>query len=443
MVPHARAKAPTLITHGCRLNGYESEAMAQLGAEAGLADAVVINSCAVTNNAVRDARAAVRRARRESPNAKVIVTGCAAQIDPDQFAAMPEVDGVLGNQEKLTPDGWANLATRLGAQKPDASAAVLVNDIMAVRESAPHLIDGYGDRARAFLQVQNGCDHRCTFCIIPYGRGNARSVPVDRVVEQARRLVEAGHKELVLTGVDITSYGPDLEGTPTLGALVDTLLDQVPDLFRLRLSSIDGAEIDEALFERITGDSRVAPYLHLSVQSGDDMILKRMKRRHTRAQAIEVCHRVQAARSDMAFGADIIAGFPTETEAMFENSLHLIEEAGLNFVHVFPYSLREGTPAARMPQVNGAVIKERAARLRSAATAAKYRFLDSLEGSEHIAIVESGNRARLGCFATVKLPGAAPDRPSLTPGTLACIVVGPRDGDLVTAKTVPQVPENA
>ncbi|MEM1194356.1 MAG: tRNA (N(6)-L-threonylcarbamoyladenosine(37)-C(2))-methylthiotransferase MtaB [Pseudomonadota bacterium] len=443
-VPHAWAKAPTLITHGCRLNGYESEAMGQLGAEAGLGDAVVINTCAVTNNAVRDARAAVRRARREQPDAKVIVTGCAAQIDPDQFAAMPEVDGVLGNQEKLTPDGWANLATSLGQQKPETNTpAVLVNDIMAVRDNAPHLIDGYGDRARAFLQVQNGCDHRCTFCIIPYGRGNARSVPVDRVVEQARRLVDAGHKELVLTGVDITSYGPDLEGKPTLGALVSTLLDQVPDLFRLRLSSIDGAEIDEALFERITGDNRVAPYLHLSVQSGDDMILKRMKRRQTRAQAIDICARVRAARPDMAFGADIIAGFPTETEAMFENSVHLIEQAGLNFVHVFPYSAREGTPAARMPQVNGAVIKDRAARLRAAATSAKRRFLESLEGSDQVAIVESGNRARLGCFATVKLPGAATTMPPLTPGMLARLIVGPRDGDLVTTKTAPQVQENA
>ncbi|MEL6507638.1 MAG: MiaB/RimO family radical SAM methylthiotransferase, partial [Pseudomonadota bacterium] len=322
-------------------------------------------------------------------------------------------------------------------------AAVLVNDIMAVRESAPHLIDGYGDRARAFLQVQNGCDHRCTFCIIPYGRGNARSVPVDRVVEQARRLVDAGHKELVLTGVDITSYGPDLEGKPTLGALVSTLLDQVPDLFRLRLSSIDGAEIDDALFERITGDNRVAPYLHLSVQSGDDMILKRMKRRHTRAQAIDICARVRAARPDIAFGADIIAGFPTETEAMFENSVHLIEQAGLNFVHVFPYSARAGTPAARMPQVDGAVIKDRAARLRAAATSAKHRFLESLEGSDQVTIVESGNRARLGCFATVKLPEAAPNMPALTPGMLARLIVGPRDRDLVTTKTVPQVQENA
>ncbi|MEO1150991.1 MAG: tRNA (N(6)-L-threonylcarbamoyladenosine(37)-C(2))-methylthiotransferase MtaB [Pseudomonadota bacterium] len=440
-----------MVTHGCRLNGYESEAMGQLGAEAGLGDAVVINTCAVTNNAVRDARAAVRRARRESPEAKVIVTGCAAQIDPEQFAQMPEVDGILGNQEKLTPEGWRNLAAKLGTQPSATPAerarpAVLVNDIMAVRESAPHLIDGYGDRARAYLQVQNGCDHRCTFCVIPYGRGNARSVPVDHVVEQAGRLVAAGHKELVLTGVDITSYGPDLAGQPNLGTLVSAILTHVPDLFRLRLSSIDGAEIDEALFDRITGDTRIAPYLHLSVQSGDDMILKRMKRRHNRAQAIEICHRVRAVRPDMAFGADIIAGFPTETEAMFENSVRLIEEAGLNFVHVFPYSARAGTPAARMPQVNGAVIKDRAARLRRVATAATHRFLDGLEGSDQIAIVESGNRARLGCFATVKLPEGRDDdgpRVALTPGMLARLVVGPREGDLVTARALTQAQENA
>ncbi|MEQ8934442.1 MAG: tRNA (N(6)-L-threonylcarbamoyladenosine(37)-C(2))-methylthiotransferase MtaB, partial [Amphiplicatus sp.] len=326
MNPYIAAMRDTeIISLGCRLNAYEGEAMRRLAGEAGLSNAVVVNSCAVTNEAVRQTRQTIRRARRENPSAKIIVTGCAAQIEPAAFAAMPEVDAVLGNHEKLQADDWKALA--------GAGGQIRVNDIMAVRETAGHLIDGYGDRARAFMQVQNGCDHRCTFCIIPYGRGNSRSTPIAHAVEEARRLTAAGHREIVLTGVDITSYGADLDGAPSLGALVGAILDHVPDLYRLRLSSIDGAEIDEALVERIAADERVAPHLHLSLQAGDDMILKRMKRRHTRAQAIEFCARLRARRPEIAFGADIIAGFPTETEDMFEQSLNLVDEAGLPYVH--------------------------------------------------------------------------------------------------------------
>ena len=429
-----RAQSPTMVTLGCRLNGYESEAMRDLGAAAGLGEAVIINSCAVTNAAVRQTRASVRRARRENPDAKIIVTGCAAQIDPGSFAAMSEIDGVLGNQEKLNPEAWAALGNRFN-HTHDESPAILVNDIMSVRETAPHLIDGYGDRARAFLQIQNGCDHRCTFCIIPYGRGNSRSVPIARVVEQARRLVDAGHKELVLTGVDITSYGPDLPDRPNLGQLVASLLDQVPDLYRLRLSSIDGAEIDDQLYERIIGDHRIAPYVHLSLQSGDDMILKRMKRRHNRAQAVELCAAIAAARPETAFGADIIAGFPTETDAMFENSRTLIGDAGLSFVHVFPYSARAGTPAARMPQLDGTIIKARAAILRETAQDALHGFLDGLEGQTLDGVVESGARARLGNFAQVKLPEARSGEIDLQPGMVASLTLGPRTGDLMTTNT--------
>ncbi len=302
-----------IITLGCRLNAVESEAMHGLAGAAGISDAVVVNTCAVTNEAVRTARQRIRRARRERPESRIIVTGCGAQIDAASFAAMPEVDAVIGNQEKLAPEEWSALADT-------ETDLVRVNDIMSVRETAGHLISGYGDRARAFLQVQNGCDHRCTFCIIPYGRGPSRSVPIPAAVTQARQLVESGHREIVLTGVDITSYGADLESAPTLGALVSAILDQVPELYRLRLSSIDGAEIDAALFERITGDERVAPYLHLSLQAGDDMILKRMKRRHTREQAITLCQDIRARRPDVAFGADIIAGFPTALGSLWPES---------------------------------------------------------------------------------------------------------------------------
>lgn len=391
----ASEPGPQMVTMGCRLNLYESEAMRALSASAGIGDAVIINSCAVTNEAVRQTRQQIRRARRDNPGTKIVVTGCAVQIDPGSFSAMDEVDAVIGNAEKLNPVEWSVLAANKGAP-------VRVNDIMSVRETAGHLIDGYGDRARAFMQIQNGCDHRCTFCIIPYGRGNSRSTPVDDCVAQARRLVENGHREIVLTGVDITSWGADLDGAPTLGVLVEAILDGAPDLYQLRLSSIDGAEVDEPLFNRIAEDKRIAPYLHLSLQAGDDMILKRMKRRHTRAQAIEFCQSLRTRRPEIAFGADIIAGFPTETEAMFQNSIDLVDEAGLQYLHVFPFSPREGTPAARMPQIERREIKSRAARLRAAGDSALHRFLDGLIGRRENAIVEVGARARLGNFAEVR-----------------------------------------
>ncbi|MAW79097.1 MAG: tRNA (N(6)-L-threonylcarbamoyladenosine(37)-C(2))-methylthiotransferase MtaB [Parvularcula sp.] len=392
------------ITLGCRLNAAESETMRRLAAGAGVADAVIVNTCAVTNEAVRSARQRIRRAKRERPDARIIVTGCAAQTEAQSFAEMPEVSAVIGNQEKLDAAQWAALADA-------ADDIIRVNDIMSARETAGHMIDGYGDRARAFLQIQNGCDHRCTFCIIPYGRGNSRSAPVAHVVDQARKLVEAGHRELVLTGVDITSWGADLDGSPRLGGLVSALLDRVPALYRLRLSSIDGAEIDDELFERITGDERVAPHLHLSLQSGDNMILKRMKRRHSREQAIDLCQRVRAARPDVAFGADIIAGFPTETEEMFENSLAIVDEAGLSWLHVFPFSPRQGTPAARMPQLPREEVKARAARLRAKGAAAEAALLKGLIGRTEDAILESGGRARLGNFAPVRVtaPGQVGD----------------------------------
>ncbi len=402
------AETADIVTFGCRLNAAESEAMRKLAAGAGLADAVIVNTCAVTNEAVRSARQRIRREKRARPDARIIVTGCAAQTEAQTFANMPEVAAVIGNQEKLDAAQWQKLAQTPVANDGDI---VRVNDIMSARETAGHMIDGYGDRARAFLQIQNGCDHRCTFCIIPYGRGNSRSAPVAQVIEQAKTLVDAGHRELVLTGVDITSWGADIEGAPRLGALVAAILDRVPDLYRLRLSSIDGAEIDDQLFERVTGDARIAPHLHLSLQAGDNMILKRMKRRHSREQAIELCETVRSRRPDVAFGADIIAGFPTETEAMFENSLAIVDEAGLAYLHVFPFSPRQGTPAARMPQLPRDEVKARAARLRAKGEAAETAFLQGLVGRAEEAILESGGRARLGNFAPVRVcaPGRAGD----------------------------------
>ena len=393
--------------------------MAGLAGAAGLGPAVVVNSCAVTNEAVRQTRQAIRRARRDNPQARIVVTGCAAQIEPQAFATMPEVDAVLGNAGKLNAESWRALA---------AGDRLRVDDVMSVREEAGHLIDGYGDRARAFLQVQNGCDHRCTFCIIPYGRGNSRSVPVDGVVGAARKLVDAGRREIVLTGVDLTSYGADLPGAPTLGSLVGAILDATPALFRLRLSSIDVAEIDEALFERVVGEPRVAPHLHLSLQAGSDMILKRMKRRHTRRQAIDFCARARARRGDIAFGADIIAGFPTETEEMFAESLALVADAGLVHLHVFPFSPRDGTPAAKMPQLPRATVKARAEKLRAAGDAALHRFLDGLVGQTHDGVVESGARARLGNFAQARLAGAAP-----AIGAVARLRILSRDGAMLVA----------
>ena len=388
-----------IVTFGCRLNAYESEVIRARAAEDGLANAIVFNTCAVTGEAVRQARQAIRRARRERPDAKVIVTGCAAQIDPAAFAGMAEVDLVLGNAEKSAPGAYAEAG-------PDAPR-VRVNDIMSVRETAGHLIDGLKDRARAYVEVQNGCDHRCTFCIIPFGRGNSRSAPAGEVVEQVRRLAAEGYREVVLTGVDMTSWGADLPGAPTLGQLVSRILRLVPELPRLRLSSIDAAEIDPDLMRCLAEEPRLAPYLHLSLQAGDDMILKRMKRRHSRADALRLVRQVRAVRPDVAFGADLIAGFPTETEAMFENTLALVEEAGLAYLHVFPFSPRPGTPAARMPAVPRAEVKARAARLRAAGEAALARHLDAQVGRTLDALVEREGVARAADFTELSVIGSA------------------------------------
>jgi len=401
-----------VMTFGCRLNAYESEVIRARAAEDGLEDAVVFNTCAVTSEAVRQARQAIRKARRERPGARLIVTGCAAQIDPGAFAAMTEVDLVLGNAEK----------TAAGAYSAPIEARVRVNDIFSVRETAGHLIDGLKDRARAYVEVQNGCDHRCTFCVIPYGRGNSRSAAAGEVVEQVRRLVAQGYREVVITGVDITSWGSDLPGEPTLGQLVARILKLVPELERLRLSSIDAAEIDPDLMRCLAEEPRLAPHLHLSLQSGDDMILKRMKRRHSRADALALIAQVRAARPDVAFGCDLIAGFPTETEAMFDNTLALVEEADLSFLHVFPFSPRPGTPAAQMPPVDRKIIKERAARLRAAGDAALSRHLDRVVGRTVQALVERPGRARAPDFTEVAFEGPG------EPGSIAALTITGHDG---------------
>jgi threonylcarbamoyladenosine tRNA methylthiotransferase MtaB len=421
--PGPQGQGAEVISLGCRLNAFEGESMRRLAAGAGLDDAVIVNGCAVTNEAVRQTRQAIRRARRDHPGALVVATGCAAQIDPQSFSAMPEVDAVLGNAEKLDPGRWR--ALRQGGPR------VAVDDIFAARESAPQLLEAYGERSRAFLQVQTGCDHRCTFCIIPYGRGRSRSTPADDVIAAARRLVADGRSEIVLTGVDITSYGGDLDRPSTLGRLVSRILDETA-VKRLRLSSIDGAEIDDELFDLATSDERVAPHLHLSLQSGDDLILKRMKRRHARAQSIEFCHRARALRPEIAFGADLIVGFPTETEAMFERSLALIDDAGLDYVHVFPFSPRAGTPAARMPQLDGPVVARRARRMRNAAQAALHRFLDRLVGQTFDAVVEVGGRARLGNFAPARIEGRNTGAPR--PGSMIRITATARDGPMLVAE---------
>jgi threonylcarbamoyladenosine tRNA methylthiotransferase MtaB len=390
-----------IITLGCRLNAYEGHAMRALAADAGLRDAIIVNTCAVTGEAVRQARQTIRRARRERPGARIIVTGCAAQIEPDAFAAMPEVDRVLGNAEKLRPETYRE-TFRAGAPR------VAVSDIMEVRDISAHLVDGFSNRARAFVQVQNGCDHRCTFCVIPFGRGNSRSAPAGQVVEQVQRLVAQGHAEIVLTGVDLTSWGADLPGAPPLGNLVARILKHAPALKSLRLSSLDAIEMDQLLFELVVGDARVAPHLHLSLQHGDDLILKRMKRRHTRAEAIRLCERLKRARPEIALGADLIAGFPTETDAAFENTLALIDACALTYVHAFPFSPRQGTPAARMPQVPGPVIKDRARRLRQRGEELLAAHLDAWVGREADALIEAGGRARLPDFTAVKTTSAAP-----------------------------------
>lgn len=392
-------KPPKFTTLGCRLNAYETEAMKELASEAGLENAVVVNTCAVTGEAVRKARTTIRKLRRENPDARVIVTGCAAQTQPETFAQMPEVDAVIGNSEKMQRRIWTGLAADFIGE----TESLQVDDIMSVTETASHLIDGFGTRSRAYVQVQNGCDHRCTFCIIPYGRGNSRSVPAGVVVEQIKRLVAKGYNEVVLTGVDLTSWGADLPAVPRLGDLVMRILRLVPDLARLRISSIDSIEVDENLMQAIANEPRLMPHLHLSLQHGDNMILKRMKRRHLREDAIAFAQEARRVRPDMTFGADIIAGFPTETEEMFNNSLRLIEECDLTWLHVFPYSAREGTPAARMPKVDGAVIKTRAAALRQAGQRQVQRHLDQQVGVTHRVLMENDRMGRTEQFTEVRV----------------------------------------
>jgi threonylcarbamoyladenosine tRNA methylthiotransferase MtaB len=397
--------APVFATLGCRLNAYETEAMKNLAAAAGLNNAVIVNTCAVTAEAVRKARQEIRRLRREHPDATLIVTGCAAQTEPETFASMPEVSRVIGNTEKMQAATWAAMTA------PDMigdTLRVQVDDIMAVRETAGHLIDGFG-RHRAYVQVQNGCDHRCTFCIIPFGRGNSRSVPAGVVVDQIKRLVDKGFNEVVLTGVDLTSWGADLPAQPRLGDLVLRILRLVPDLPRLRISSIDSIEVDDALMQAIATEPRLMPHLHLSLQAGDDVILKRMKRRHLRDDAIAFCAKARHLRPDMVFGADIIAGFPTETEQMFENSLKLLDDCGLTFLHVFPFSPRKGTPAARMPQLRGPDIRDRAARLRAAGDARLSLHLAGQAGQTHSVLMESPRLGRTEQFAEVVVESDQPE----------------------------------
>ncbi|WP_404401032.1 tRNA (N(6)-L-threonylcarbamoyladenosine(37)-C(2))-methylthiotransferase MtaB [Pelagibacterium halotolerans] len=390
------------ITFGCRLNAYESEVMKAEAAKSGLSDAIIVNTCAVTAEAVRQAKQSIRKAHREHPGKKIIVTGCAAQTGARDFGDMAEVDLVIGNNDKLKAESYQPIA--FGVPLNDK---VQVNDIMSVTETAGHLIDGLDGRARAFVQVQNGCDHRCTFCIIPYGRGPSRSVPMGVVVDQIKRLVENGYREVVLTGVDITSYGGDLPGAPTLGKLTQSILKHVPDLPRLRISSIDSIEADPALYEAVT-DPRLMPHLHLSLQSGDDMILKRMKRRHLRADALGIVQKLRSLRPDMVFGADIIAGFPTETDAMFENTLSFVTEADLTYLHVFPFSPREGTPAAKMPQVAKRVAKTRAARLRATGDAQLAKLCASRVGLTETVLVEREGLGRTEQFVMVETPVGQP-----------------------------------
>ncbi len=402
-----------IVTFGCRLNAYESEAIRARAA--GLDDTVIVNTCAVTAEAVRQSRQAIRRLRRERPDAKIVVTGCAAQVRPDLYAAMEEVDLVLGNQEKLDPQAYLAPGER-----------IRVNDIMSVRETAGQMVDSFEGQTRAFLQVQNGCDHRCTFCIIPYARGNSRSVPMGAVIAEARRLTEAGFPELVLTGVDLTAYGADLPGAPGLGQLVRKILRLVPAVKRLRLSSIDSIEADAELMRAVAEEERLMPHFHLSVQSGDDMILKRMKRRHTRADTIRFCETVRRHRPNAAFGADLIAGFPTESDAMFAQTMDLVDAAGLSVLHVFPFSARAGTPAARMPPVDRHVAKERAARLRARGAAALAARLGALSGTTQMLLVERGGIGRTECFAPARIAAA--------PGTfIAARIIGATGGRLLAA----------
>jgi threonylcarbamoyladenosine tRNA methylthiotransferase MtaB len=401
-----------VVTFGCRLNAFESEVILREAESAGLTETIVINSCAVTNEAVAQARQSIRRLKRERPQARIVVTGCAAQTQPRMFAEMAEVDRVVGNDDKMRGEAWRNARAAFDASPAFGVASeekIAVADIMAVREMAPHLVEGFQNGLpRVFVQVQNGCDHRCTFCIIPFGRGNSRSVPMGAVVDQVRALAERGHAEIVLTGVDLTSYGADLPGTPKLGALTKQILRHVPELKRLRISSIDSIEVDRDLLDVIGNDERLMPHLHLSLQSGDDLILKRMKRRHSRSQAIDFCAQVRRLRPDIALGADIIAGFPTETEEMFTRSQDLVDECDLTFLHVFPYSPRPGTPAARMPQVPGGAIKDRARRLRAAGEAALQRRLTSEIGATRQVLIESPTQGRTEHFVPVAIAGEVP-----------------------------------
>ena len=422
MTKHVMSE-PLVITLGCRLNAYESEVVRRHASRAGLENCVIVNTCAVTGEAVRQAAQAIRKLRRERPGVRIVVTGCAAQVEPERFAAMAEVDHVIGNAEKMQAETFRSLSV-------EDTERVRVNDIMSVRETASHMIDGFGARARAYVQVQNGCDHRCTFCIIPYGRGPSRSVPAGEVVAQISRLAEAGYREAVLTGVDITSYGGDLPGDMTLGRLVKQVLRHVPGLDRLRLSSIDQVEADKDLMDAIASESRLMPHLHLSLQAGDDLILKRMKRRHRRADAIHFCAEARRLRPDLAFGADVIAGFPTETEDMFQNTLRLVDECGLTFLHVFPFSPRKGTPAARMPQVARAEVRERAARLRAKGAEALASFLDAMAGREVELLMESADAGRAPNFAEVIVAAGSPT------GPLARARVGGHDGRRLTGAVI-------
>ena len=416
------SQAPKITTLGCRLNAYESEAMRALAEHASLGDAVIVNTCAVTAEAVRKSRQEIRRLRRENPTSKVIVTGCAAQIDPDSFAQMPEVNAVIGNNEKMQAATWSAIAGDLIGD----TEKVKVDDIMSVTETAGHLIDGFATRARAYVQVQNGCDHRCTFCIIPFGRGNSRSVPAGVVIDQIKRLVNKGYNEVVLTGVDLTSWGADLPSAPKLGDLVMRILKLVPDLPRLRISSIDSIEVDENLLTAIATEPRLMPHLHLSLQHGDDLILKRMKRRHLRDDAIAFCETARKLRPNITFGADIIAGFPTETEAHFANSLKLVEECDLTWLHVFPYSSRAGTPAAKMPAVKGPDIKHRAAKLRALGSQKVAAHLKAQYGKTHAILMENPSMGRTEQFTEVVFS---------TPQAEGCIIsakiIGMRNQQLV------------
>jgi threonylcarbamoyladenosine tRNA methylthiotransferase MtaB len=416
-----------VVTFGCRLNAYESEVIRREATAAGIGDAVVVNTCAVTAEAVRQSRQTIRRIARERPGARIVVTGCAAQTESASFAAMPEVALVLGNGEKMSAAAWRAQGARLAMSGLAAEAKIAVTDIMEVQETAAHLVDGLEGRARAFVQVQNGCDHRCTFCIIPFGRGPSRAVPMGEVVAQVRKLCERGYREVVLTGVDLTSYGARLPGTPRLGTLVKQILKHVPELPRLRLSSMDSIEADPDLLDAFAGDARLMPHLHLSLQAGDDLILKRMKRRHLRADAIAFCDRVRRLRPDVVFGADIIAGFPTESDAMFARSLDLVDDCGLTHLHVFPFSPRPGTPAARMPQLPRAVVKERARRLREKGEAALRTHLDAQVGCSHQVLAESMQQGRTRHFTPVQLTAPA------ISGMVVAVTIAGHDGRQLVA----------